>query len=185
MTTPAAVPATKKRQTISEKYADLRQTLEMVNNNREMLAEALSNAVLMLRQEDAGWAVPGQSMEKAGLTLKELQGWSSQIRTSLTGTGSNAPNPHMRNGLMLRHSFVWQGDMHYESVPGDPTGTVRPKQGARNIHRLMHDGDNGRLVFSKSSRRHQERPDHDRDHAHCAGSAAAGRRRCTRTGCTC
>ncbi len=152
-TSPSATP--KKRVTLTEKYASLSETLERVNNDREMLSEALSNAVAMLRQEDVGWAQPGQPGD-FGLNLEALQKWSEEIRVSLTGTRERAPNPHMRNGLMLRHSFIWQGDIHYESLPGDPNGKEKPKQGARNIYKLLRDGDNGRLVFSKSSRRRRE-----------------------------
>lgn len=152
MTTNAPV----KRQTLGERNRVLSETIEAVENDRERLTEALSNAVRMLRQEDVGWSQPGAGTAYRGLSLAELQGWSEQIRASLTGTDKNAPNPHMRNGLMLRHSFIWAGDMHYEGIPGDPKGTAQPKRGKKNVHDLMNDTSNKRLIFGAPARRKRE-----------------------------
>lgn len=143
------VTGTPKRQTLTEKYKSLSETLERVENDREVLVEALSNAVAMLRQEDIGWAAPGESGKYNGLTLKDLQGWSAQIRASLTGTADRAPNPHMRNGLMLRHSFIWDGGIHYEGLP-------EPTRGKINVRDRIEKGETHRLVFGKSARRRRE-----------------------------
>lgn len=152
MATTAKASATK-RVTLTERYRDLRETLEAVENDRERLTEALSNAVLMLRQEDVGWALPGEGGYR-GLDLKALQGWSEQIRASLSGTADRAPNPHMRNGLMLRHSFIWSGGIHYEGVPGDKqTGVTR---GKFNTQKALDRLDNKRLVFSPTARQRRE-----------------------------
>ncbi len=138
-----------KRQTLTERHKALAETLEAVQNDRERLEEALSNAVQMLRQEDIGWASPVQGARYLGLTLSDMQKWSADIRTSLTGTRDRAPNPHMRNGLMLRHSFIWDGDIHYE-------GIREGSQGRTNVKKLIETGENHRLVFSKSARRRRE-----------------------------
>lgn len=155
----ATTPA--KRPTLTQRLSDLSAKYEMTENNLQLVTEAMNNAVAMLRQEDVGWASPGAEA-KVGLSLTDLQKWSREIRVSLTGTREKAPNPHMRNGLMLRHSFVWQGDIHYEALPGDPSKQAAGSrsssagQGKRNVYKVMHEGENGRLVFSKSSRRRRE-----------------------------
>jgi hypothetical protein len=143
-----------KRPTLTEKYHQLSETLEAIENDRELLAESLSNAVAMLRQEDAGWALPGDGTGYRGFRLRELQKWSRDIRASLTGTEAAAPNPHMRNGLMLRHSFIWDGGIHYANVPGskDVPGT----RGKLNAQAVMDDLHNQRLVFGNSARRRRE-----------------------------
>lgn len=145
----SSVEPVKKRQTLSERNRELRETLEAVENDRERLSEALSNAVALLRQEDTGWATPGESTKRVGLSLSELQKWSRDIRTSLTGTATRAPNPHMRNGLMLRHSFIWDGGIHYEGIP-------EPRQGRTSVKRLIEEKNNQRLVFSAPARRRRE-----------------------------
>lgn len=146
------VPA--KRVTLAEKNRQLAETLEMVENDRERIVEALGNAVLMLRQEDIGWASPGKSGEYRGLDLDELKKWSGEIRASLTGTREKAPNPHMRNGLMLRHSFIWQGGIKYEGVPGSKDAPAR--QGKVNVYDLMNEPGPQRLVFGSTARRKRE-----------------------------
>lgn len=144
---------TNKRPTLTERYKQLSETFEALNNDHERISEALSNAVLMLRQEDAGWAQPGESGYR-GLDLKGLKSWSEQIRASLTGTEENAPNPHMRNGLMLRHSFIWDGGIHYDKIPGDTqTGG---KKGRANVQEKIDRIANQRLFFSASARRRRE-----------------------------
>jgi hypothetical protein len=152
MATNSTAPA-KKRTTLTERYQGLRETLEAVENDRERLTEALSNAVLMLRQEDAGWATPGVGAYR-GLTLVNLHDWSQKIRASLSGNGDKAPNPHMRNGLMLRHSFIWSGGIHYADVPGD--SKTPAKQGKVNVQKIIDSLDNKRLVFGDSARRRRE-----------------------------
>lgn len=155
MATTPAVPA-KKRMTLAEANKQLRETVQVVQEDRALLTEALSNAVAMLRQEDAGWAGPSEGTFYKGLELEHLRGWAQQIRASLTGTERNAPNPHMRNGLMLRHSFIWDGGIHYEGVPGSDERENKPKQGKANVHEIINSPNNQRLVFGDSARRKRE-----------------------------
>lgn len=143
-----------KRVTLTEKYTKLAETLEAVDNDRERLSEALSNAVQMLRQEDVGWALPGENGKFNGLNLLALHRWSNQIRASLSGTEHNAPNPHMRNGLMLRHSFIWFGGIHYDAVPGSDKNPA--KQGKANIQKIVDDVNNQRKVFGTTARKNRE-----------------------------
>jgi hypothetical protein len=153
MTTSIKAPAAK-RQTIAEQRKEFRAAIEAVENQREVLVEQLSNAVSMLRQEDIGWAAPGAGQSYNGLSLEDIQHWSGQIRASITGTRDNAPNPHMRNGLMLRHSFIWSGDMHYADVPGSKEN--KATQGKTNVQDLLDDINNQRLMFAPSARRRRE-----------------------------
>jgi hypothetical protein len=143
-----------RRPTLAEKNKQLRETLEIVENNHQLVSESLKNAVAMLRQEDVGWAMPGDDGTYRGLNLQALKKWSDQIRASLSGTENNAPNPHMRNGLMLRHSFIWDGDMHYADVPGDKENA--PTRGKTNVQEKIDAVDNQRLFFSPTARRRRE-----------------------------
>jgi len=156
MVNTASTPA--KRPTLSKQLADMREVLEAVENDRGRLTEGLSNAVAMLRQEDVGWALPAQGQAYRGLKLDELQKWAYEIRASLTGTRDKAPNPHMRNGLMLRHSFIWDGDIHYEGVPGQKVNGEKPdnQQGRLNVQNFIDDPNNKRLIFGDSARRKRE-----------------------------
>lgn len=146
-TTPA------KRPTVTQKLALALEAHSTAENENERISEALNNAVMMLRQEDAGWALPGEDGYR-GLDLDGIKKWAGQINTSLTGTESNAPNPHMRNGLMLRHSFIWSGNIHYAKIPGDPE--TPGKRGRANVQDLIDALDNQRLFFSSSARRRRE-----------------------------
>ena len=137
------------RKQIAEVNVRLRETLTQVEDNNQLLAEALSNAVAMLRQEDIGWAQPSLGTAYRGLELADMQNWSQQIRASLTGTDKRAPNPHMRNGIMLRHSFIWDGGIHYDWPKASG-------QGRTNVQDRMDLPDNKRLVFSASARRKRE-----------------------------
>ncbi len=131
----------------------LRGELDAVSTSHDQLAEALSSAVMLLRAEDIGWA-EGSAVgdDYRGMDLTGIKKWSNDIRASITGSSDalRAPNPHMRNGLMLRHSFIWDGDMHYEGVP------KQSSQGRRNVHDLIFSGENSRLVFSPPARRRRE-----------------------------
>ena len=144
----------KKRVTLTERYAKLTEVLEAVESDRERLGEALGNAVMMLRQEDVGWAMPGVGANYQGLNLSDMRKWSGEIRASLTGTRDKAPNPHMRNGLMLRHSFIWDGGIHYADVPGSTN--TGGKKGRTNVQDIIDRSGNKRLFFSHSARRRRE-----------------------------
>lgn len=143
---------TSKKPTLRELNEGLRLELDAVQNDHERLSEALGNAVMMLRADDIGWAKGVDTgADYLGLQLPEIKKWSNDIRASITGSedGLKAPNPHMRNGLMLRHSFIWDGDMHYEGIPAS-------SQGRRNVDDLINSGENNRLVFSPPARRRRE-----------------------------
>lgn len=150
----ATSTAVAKRETATQKANRLAEVLDAVNNDRERLEEALGNAVSMLRQEDAGWATTAEGDRYKGLKLAELIRWSMQIRASLTGTATNAPNPHMRNGLMLRHSFIWNGGIKYDGVPGDKGSGIR--QGKSNVQKLIDEPNNQRLFFGSTARKNRE-----------------------------
>lgn len=128
----------------------LREELEATKLDRERVYEGLSNAVLMLRQEDIGWARGAQGSNYKGLDIKAMQKWANDIRASLSGSedGLKAPNPHMRQGLMLRHSFIWQGDIHYDKLPA-------AQRGKKNVNDLIEKV-NHRQVFSAPARRRRE-----------------------------
>lgn len=131
----------------------LSQELEAMQNSHKRMTEALSRALMMLKSEDVGWAGHESTLDYTGLELDKIKKWSNEIRASLTGSadGLKAPNPHMRQGLMLRHSFIWEGDMHYEGLDKQKAG-----RGVRDIRKLIEEGQNARLVFSPPARRRRE-----------------------------
>lgn len=122
--------------------------LEAARLESNRLREGLSSAARMLRAEDAGWASPLEGMEP-GLSLGDLKKWSKEIRTSLTGTRDRPPNPHMRNGFMLRQSYIWSEGIRYNDVP-------KSSQGKRGAQADIDDAENQRRFFDASSRRRRE-----------------------------
>lgn len=126
----------------------LRAEAEAIGTTNESLREALSNAVQMLRQEDVGWAEPN-GMSDYGLSLSDLKKWSKEIRTAYTGTRERAANPHIRNGFMLRQSYIWMGGIKY-------TGVATTTQGRRGFKDYHDDAQNRRMFFEPSARRRRE-----------------------------
>lgn len=121
---------------------------EFLSDDRESLREALSNAVAMLRQEDVGWATPN-SHNDLGLTLQDLKKWSREIRTAYTGTRERAANPHIRNGFMLRQSYIWMGGIKYKGVSATSQGKAGFSTHAKKPQ-------NARMFFDPSARRRRE-----------------------------
>jgi len=154
-TTNVAIKSAKPK-TLTEKYNDLRATLDAVEARSEALSEAASAFMRDLQREDIGWAEAGVGESYKGLTLGEMKRWSDSIRVSLTGNALNAPNPHMRNGIMLRHSFIWQGGIHYLGIPGDEKAGVEATRGKKNVHKIITNTNLQRLVFGSSARRRRE-----------------------------
>jgi len=121
---------------------------EALTDEKEVLREALTTAVQMLRQEDVGWATPG-SEHGRGLSLSDLKKWSAEIRTAYTGTRERAANPHIRNGFMLRQSYVWMGGIKYR-------GVTETSKGKRGFDAFKDDPQNTRMFFNASARRRRE-----------------------------
>ena len=142
------------RAQLTESVQSLSADLEHERYEVDRLSEAVSTAIQMLDKEDQGWAEPGWSTH-VGLTLADLKKWHADIETSLSGTHDRAPNPHMRNGLMLRHSFIWQGGIKYDDIPGSKANP--PKQGVVNVQSILEDPQNQRLVFGDTARQRRER----------------------------
>lgn len=128
--------------------ATLQAEADAAGTDREVLREALSTAVQMLRQEDVGWASPMFGRDY-GLTLNDLKKWSREIRTAYTGTLERAANPHIRNGFMLRQSYVWMGGIKYRNLPA-------ATQGRRDVGKAMSLPQNRRMFFDASARRRRE-----------------------------
>lgn len=127
----------------------LEREREYLADDRESLKEALTSALQMLRQEDVGWAVPG-SEHTYGLSLADLKKWSSEIRTAYTGTRERAANPHIRNGFMLRQSYIWMGSIKYRGE------NETSRQGKRGLDSYRDDVQNRRMFFDASARRRRE-----------------------------
>lgn len=145
-TSSGAVPP--KKPTLTEQVRELRDDLALALDRRDQLGEALTRAVAMLRQEDVGWAAPGNSLAH-GLSLSDLKKWSADIRTSYTGTREKAPNPHIRNGFMLRAGYIWDGDLHYDGIPA-------ARRGATSVQAILDRPINKRLFTGTSARRRRE-----------------------------
>lgn len=126
----------------------LQREMDAIGTERESLREYVSTAMQMLRQEDVGWAEPN-GISDYGLSLSDLKKWSKEIRTAYTGTRERAANPHIRNGFMLRQSYIWMGGIKY-------TGVATTSQGRRGFDDYAKDSQNRRMFFEPSARRRRE-----------------------------
>lgn len=154
-------PTTPKKLTLTERYAALQQDMEVLQGEHGRIVEYMSSAMRELQREDAQWASSMDGVDYRGLDLATLKKWSNEIRASLTGStdGRKAPNPHMRNGLMLRHSFVWDGDIHYDGFPKaerGPTAKIKPIIEGRVDNGDARSNESYRMVFAPTARRKRE-----------------------------
>ena len=117
------------------------RTEELANQNG-YLQENLSSAMAMLSREDLGWLKLLGSSDDDGLSLDDLKKWNVEIQNARVG------NPHIKHGLMLRHSYILKGGIHH-LLP-------KPKQGAANIRDRIDSVHNQRHFFGRSAYRKRE-----------------------------
>ena len=108
-----AIDLVESRTEISEKVLQ-RQVLEYQAQMEQMqlrMEEQLSGLSLMI--DNQGWTeVFGYNVE--GPTWREVLDASEQIRSLA------ALNAHMKRGLTLRHSYIWEGGIRYDGLPEAP-----------------------------------------------------------------
>lgn len=134
---------------IAEELLGALQAIQTQGNPSAMIVqETLDNVQAMLAREDRGWKVlqgnelPGSD---GGLTLKQLQEWSKNLRESTVGA------PRMKRGFSLRHSFIWKGGIKYNGVSKEARGARNPRT-QEKIDLPV----NQRNFFGKSARRRRE-----------------------------
>ena len=124
------------------------QLTEVISRNEGLVAqngflqENLAAAQAMLSREDVSWLKLFGGSDDEGLSLEDLKSWSDQIQNARVG------NPHIKHGLMLRHSYILKGGIQY-TFP-------KPKQGQVNVRERIDTVSNQRNFFGRSAYRKRE-----------------------------
>lgn len=126
------------------KQARIHEQVAALAKDNSRLRESLEQVEMMFAKEDVGWRVLYGMTEEFGMTLEELKHWSLQIKNAQVG------NPHIKNGLRLRTSYVWQGGIQYKGVPGASQGR------GTNVQKLIDDRVNQKNFFGASARAKRE-----------------------------
>lgn len=140
---PAEAP-TKSPVTLEEVSAQL---VEVLGRNEGLIAqngflqENLSAAQAMLSREDVGWLKLFGGSDDEGLSLEDLKSWNEQIQNARVG------NPHIKHGLMLRHSYILKGGVQYD---------LHSKQGKVNVRPFIDTVSNQKNFFGRSAYRKRE-----------------------------
>lgn len=111
-----------------------------------ILKEGLDNLRAMLSREDEGWEIfqGGNGRPEDGLTLKDLQDWAAKIHES-------AQIGWMKQGYMLRSTYIWQGGIQYRGIPSESRGR------GVNVQAKIDDPINQRSFFSPQARLRREK----------------------------
>lgn len=111
-----------------------------------IIKEGLENVRAMLAREDEGWEIfqGGAGRPESGLSLKDLKSWAAKIHeASLVGW--------MKQGYMLRSTYVWQGGIQYRGIPSESRGR------GVNVQEKIDDPINQRSFFSPEARLRREK----------------------------
>jgi len=122
----------------------LRETVSDLVDQNTTLQEGLDQVTAMFAREDMGWLKQFTSAEENGMSLAELKDWSGQIRNAQVG------NPHIKRGLSLRRSYIWQGGIKYAGIKGAAQGR------GVNVQKLIDQPMNQRNFFGQSARARRE-----------------------------
>lgn len=119
--------------------------METVFAENVTLKESLENVMGMLAREDQGWfRFAGGGEYDEGMEILELHRWARELREAVAG------NPHMKQGLKLRTSYVWHRGIRYDGIEG-------PKQGKGiNVQARIDDPKNQRNFFGQQARENRE-----------------------------
>lgn len=111
-----------------------------------IIKEGLDNVRAMLAREDQGWEIfsGGNGRAEEGLTLQDLKDWAAKIHeASQVGW--------MKQGYMLRSTYIWQGGIQYDKVPSESRGR------GVNVQEKIDDPLNQRAFFSSQARMRREK----------------------------
>lgn len=122
----------------------LREKVENLVIDNEVLQESLSQVQQMFAREDRGWSAKFASADEFGMSLDELKEWSEQIRNAAIGA------PWIKRGLGLRSSYIWQGGIYYGNIPGKKQGT------GVNVQAIIDHPINQRNFYSAAARTRRE-----------------------------
>lgn len=144
---------------ITELAANAEQLAEMRNvaENLQMQIESMSNLSLMA--DSVGWIELGQYATD-GPTLYQVQDVAKRLRNLL---GLNA---HIGRGARARHSYIWEGGIHYDGVPGSARGR------GTNVQAIMQDAINQANFFGAAARERQEKACYASGHYFVIGEEA-------------
>jgi len=126
-------------------FGSFKEELEAVFSENEILKESLDNVMGMLAREDQGWfRFAGGSEYDLGMEVFELHRWARELRESVAG------NPHIKQGLKLRTSYIWNRGIRYANIEG-------PKQGKGvNVQARIDNAKNQRNFFGTTAREKRE-----------------------------
>lgn len=144
---------------ISEMSANAEQLAEMRNvaENLQMQIESMSNLSLMA--DSAGWIELGQ-YQADGPTLYQVQDVARKLRNLL---GLNA---HIGRGARARHSYIWEGGIHHDAIPGSRQGR------GTNVQAIIKDPINQANFFGAAARERQEKACYASGHYFVVGGDA-------------
>ncbi|MDL5351207.1 hypothetical protein [Microbacterium sp. zg-YB36] len=111
-----------------------------------IIKEGLDNVRAMLAREDQGWEIfsGGNGRAEEGLTLNDLKAWAAKIHES-------AQVGWMKQGYMLRSTYIWQGGIHYDKIPSESRGR------GVNVQDKIDDPLNQRAFFSSQAHMRREK----------------------------
>lgn len=145
---------------IAEMAANEERIAELYNaaQNLQMQIESMSNLSLMA--DGVGWIELNGSYATDGPTLYQVQDVSKKLR-NLTGL-----NAHIGRGARARHSYIWEGGLHYDGVPGSARGR------GTNVQAIIDDPVNQANFFGAAARERQEKACYASGHYFVIGEEA-------------
>lgn len=143
-----------------ERLAELHNTAE----NLQLQIESMSNLTLMA--DNRGWLeLSGYATD--GPTLAQVQDVAKKLR-NLTGL-----NSHIGRGARARHSYIWEGGIHHDGIPGSSRGR------GTNVQAIISDPVNQAGFFGAAARERQEKACYASGHYFVIGQEATSGRNAT------
>lgn len=145
---------------IAEMAANEERIAELYNaaQNLQMQIESMSNLSLMA--DGVGWIDLNGSYATDGPTLYQVQDVAKKLR-NLTGL-----NAHIGRGARARHSYIWEGGIHYDGIPGSARGR------GTNVQAIIQDAVNQSNFFGAAARERQEKACYASGHYFVIGEEA-------------
>lgn len=117
----------------------LHEQVRQIMGKAANLEEGLAQVQALLQREDRNWTLLGElGQPEEGMALSDLKNWSNKIRPSRIGA------PWIGRGFRLRQTFIWQDNIRYGGIED-------PKQGKKNVQKLIDLPQNQEAFFSHSA----------------------------------
>ena len=128
---------------LQEALTEAHGALAKSNFQSEVLQEKLSQLDMMM--DNKGWSSVSE-YDDDGPDLKQIHNTASQARNLL------ALNTWIKQGLRLRHNFIWQNGIHYTGVPAKSDGRSK----TANVQDRIELPANERNFFGEQAREKRE-----------------------------